>query len=168
MTRSELFIGNCYAVAPGRATARFHRITAVVIKGKPRFADFGLMPFNWGAHSTRWLTAFADAYPFLEKICLKRMSVTDDDLGLIANSFPSLKELTLVCCEGFGTNGLALLASKSRYFGNLLTLSLIWIVGCLFLVLIYRVGGRSENGKWVALNSLLSVFVQTIESVGSI
>uniref|UniRef100_A0A7C9AVV3 F-box domain-containing protein n=1 Tax=Opuntia streptacantha TaxID=393608 RepID=A0A7C9AVV3_OPUST len=114
MTRSELFIGNCYAVAPGRATARFHRITAVVIKGKPRFADFGLMPFNWGAHSTRWLTAFADAYPFLEKICLKRMSVTDDDLGLIANSFPSLKELTLVCCEGFGTNGLALLASKSR------------------------------------------------------
>lgn len=121
MTRSELFIGNCYAVAPGRATARFHRITAVVIKGKPRFADFGLMPINWGAHSTRWLTAFADAYPFLEKIYLKRMSVTDDDLGLIANSFPCLKELTLVCCEGFGTGGLAVLASKSR---NLMVLDL--------------------------------------------
>ncbi|KAJ8426647.1 hypothetical protein Cgig2_029831 [Carnegiea gigantea] len=114
MTRSELFIGNCYAVAPGRATARFHRITAVVIKGKPRFADFGLMPINWGAHSTRWLTAFAGAYPFLEKIYLKRMSVTDDDLGLIANSFSCLKELTLVCCEGFGTSGLAVLACKSR------------------------------------------------------
>lgn len=114
MTRSELFIGNCYAVAPGRATARFHRITAVVIKGKPRFADFGLIPVNWGAHSTRWLTAFADAYPFLEKIYLKRMSVTDDDLELIANSFSCLKELTLVCCEGFGTSGLAVLACKSR------------------------------------------------------
>lgn len=114
LTRSDLFIGNCYAVAPGRATARFHRITAVVIKGKPRFADFGLIPVNWGAHSTRWLTAFADAYPFLEKIYLKRMSVTDDDLELIANSFSCLKELTLVCCEGFGTSGLAVLACKSR------------------------------------------------------
>lgn len=114
LTRSDLFIGNCYAVAPSRATDRFRRVKSVVLKGKPRFADFGLMPFNWGAHSTRWLAAFADAYPWLERIYLKRMSITDYDLGLIANSFSSLKELTLVCCEGFGTSGLAVIASKCR------------------------------------------------------
>jgi len=86
----------------------------VVLKGKPRFADFGLMPLNWGAHSTQWLTSFADAYPWLERLYLKRMSITDFDLGLIANFFSSLKEITLVCCEGFGTSGLAVLASKCR------------------------------------------------------
>ncbi|XP_057532682.1 transport inhibitor response 1-like protein [Amaranthus tricolor] len=114
LTRSDLFIGNCYAVGPARAIERFRRIRSVMIKGKPRFADFGLMPINWGAHSTRWLSAFAQAYPWLEKIHLKRMSITDNDLELISMSFPSFKDLTLVCCEGFGTSGLAILASKCR------------------------------------------------------
>lgn len=114
LTRSDLFVGNCYVVSPRRATERFRRVRSAVVKGKPRFADFGLMPLNWGAHSTRWLAAFAEAYPWLERIYLKRMSVTNDDLCLIAKSFPSLKDLTLVCCEDFGTSGLAVLASRCR------------------------------------------------------
>lgn len=114
LTRSELFIGNCYAVAPRRATARFTRVRSVVIKGKPRFADFDLMPPGWGAHFSPWVTAMAKAYPCLEKVYLKRMSVTDDDLVLLAESFPCFKELVLVCCEGFGTSGLAAVASKCR------------------------------------------------------
>nr|AVV48462.1 F-box protein [Bassia scoparia] len=114
LTRSHLFIGNCYAVGPARVTERFRRVRSVIIKGRPRFADFGLMPPNWGAHSYRWFSVFAQAYPGLEKIHLKRMCVTDDDLELISKSFPSLKEITLVCCEAFGTSGLAFLASNSR------------------------------------------------------
>ncbi|KAF7829982.1 transport inhibitor response 1-like protein [Senna tora] len=114
LTRSELFIGNCYAVAPRRATARFTRVRSVAIKGKPRFADFDLMPVNWGAHFSPWVTAMAKAYPWLEKVYLKRMSVTDGDLVLLAESFPCLKELVLVCCEGFRTSGLAAVASKCR------------------------------------------------------
>ncbi|KAM1392027.1 hypothetical protein ACFX2I_019669 [Malus domestica] len=114
LTRSELFIGNCYAVAPRRATARFTRVRAVTIKGKPRFADFNLMPANWGAHLAPWVSSMAKAYPWLEKLCLKRMSVTDDDLALLAESFAGFKELVLVCCDGFGTSGLAVLASKCR------------------------------------------------------
>ncbi|GMH00214.1 hypothetical protein Nepgr_002053 [Nepenthes gracilis] len=114
LTRSELFIGNCYAVSARRATERFRRVNSVVLKGKPRFADFSLMPLIWGAHFTPWLTAFAAAYPWLEKIHLKRMSITDDDLAQISHSFPHFKELTLVCCDGFGTSGLAILASKCR------------------------------------------------------
>nr|KYP72652.1 Transport inhibitor response 1-like protein [Cajanus cajan] len=42
------------------------------------------------------------------------MSLTDHDLALLADSFPSFRELVLVCCEGFGTPGLAALAAKSR------------------------------------------------------
>ncbi|KAJ1424812.1 Leucine-rich repeat, cysteine-containing subtype [Sesbania bispinosa] len=113
-TRSDLFIGNCYAVSPHRATARFSRLRSVAIKGKPRFADFDLMPLNWGAHFTPWANAFAKAYPWLEKVHLKRMSITDHDLSLLADSFPNFKELVLVCCESFGTSGLAAVASKCR------------------------------------------------------
>ncbi|CBI19230.3 unnamed protein product, partial [Vitis vinifera] len=82
--------------------------------GKPRFADFNLMPPNWGAYFTPWVTAMATSYPWLEKVYLKRMFVTDRDLELLAQSFPAFKELVLVCCDGFGTSGLAGIASKCR------------------------------------------------------
>ncbi|PSS17369.1 Transport inhibitor response 1-like protein [Actinidia chinensis var. chinensis] len=113
LTRLELFIGNCYAVAPRRAMERFRRATAVTIKGKPRFADFNLMPPDWGANFTPWVTFMAQCYRALEKLCLKRMFVTDEDLELLA-SFPSFRELVLICCDGFGTSGLAVVASKCR------------------------------------------------------
>ncbi|KAE9595970.1 hypothetical protein Lal_00030810 [Lupinus albus] len=114
LTRSDLFIGNCYAVSPNRATSRFNRVRSITVKGKPRFADFDLMPLNWGAHFTPWVFALSKAYPWLEKIHLKRMSVTDDDLALVAESFAGFRELVLVCCEGFGTRGLAVVAAKCR------------------------------------------------------
>ncbi|MBA0722394.1 hypothetical protein Golax_003075 [Gossypium laxum] len=114
LTRSELFIGNCYAVSPARATARFTRVRALHLKGRPRFADFNLMPPDWGAHFNPWVLAFAKACPWLEKVYLKRMSVTDDDLATLAESFLGFKELVLFCCDGFGTSGLAIFVSKCR------------------------------------------------------
>ncbi|XP_014504820.1 transport inhibitor response 1-like protein [Vigna radiata var. radiata] len=114
LTRSELFIGNCYSLSPARATTRFTRVKSVTVKGKPRFADFDLMPHDWGAHFTPWASALAQAYPWLEKLHLKRMTVTDDDLDLIADSFSGFRELVLVCCEGFSTHGLASVAAKCR------------------------------------------------------
>ncbi|KAJ0828993.1 putative leucine-rich repeat domain superfamily, F-box-like domain superfamily [Helianthus annuus] len=113
-TRSDLFIGNCYSVAPRRVTQRFTRVRSVTIKGKPRFADFSLLPQDWGAHFTPWVLTMASAYRALEKIHLKRMSVTDDDLAVVAHSFPNFKELVLVCCDGFGTSGLAVVVSECR------------------------------------------------------
>ncbi|KAG6591688.1 Transport inhibitor response 1-like protein, partial [Cucurbita argyrosperma subsp. sororia] len=115
LTRSELFIGNCYAVSPRRVTSRFNRVRSVMIKGKPRFADFNLMPPNWGAHFSPWVAAMAKSYPWLETVYLKRMSVTDDDLALLADSFPGFKELVLFCCEGFGTSGIAVVASRCMH-----------------------------------------------------
>ncbi|KAK7321252.1 hypothetical protein VNO77_31710 [Canavalia gladiata] len=114
LTRSELFIGNCYALSPNRATSRFTRVRSVTVKGKPRFADFDLMPPGWGAHFGPWASALAQAYPWLEKLHLKRMSITDRDLALVADSFAGFRELVLVCCEGFGTRGLATVAAKCR------------------------------------------------------
>ncbi|XP_076890348.1 transport inhibitor response 1-like protein [Bidens hawaiensis] len=113
-TRSDLFIGNCYAVAPRRVTDRFKRLRSVYLKGKPRFADFSLMPADWGAHFTPWVYVMAGAYRALEKISLKRMLVTDDDLAVIAKSFKGFKELVLVCCEGFGARGLGVIATECR------------------------------------------------------
>ncbi|KQK01801.1 transport inhibitor response 1-like protein [Brachypodium distachyon] len=114
-TRRELFIGNCYAVSPRRAVERFGGVRAVVLKGKPRFADFSLVPHGWGAYVSPWFAALGPAYPRLERICLKRMTVSDDELALIPRSFPLFKELSLVCCDGFSTRGLAIIAEGCRH-----------------------------------------------------
>ena len=133
LTRSELFIGNCYAVSPGRATARFTRVRALHLKGKPRFADFNLMPPGWGAHFNPWVMAMATAYPWLEKVYLKRMSVTDDDLATLAESFSGFKELVLVCCDGFGTSSLAIFVSKCRYC----SLLLLFLKNLVLIIMLY-------------------------------
>lgn len=114
LTRSEVFIGNCYALSPTRLTQRFKRVRSLLLKGKPRFADFNLMPPDWGANFAPWVSTMAKAYPWLEKVDLKRIFVSDDDLALLAHSFPGFKELILVCCEGFGTSGIAVVANKCR------------------------------------------------------
>ncbi|KAI4982096.1 hypothetical protein ZWY2020_022588 [Hordeum vulgare] len=114
-TRRELFIGNCYAVSPRRAVERFGGVRAVVLKGKPRFADFSLVPHGWGAKVSPWVAALGPAYPRLERICLKRMTVSDDELALIPKSFPLFKDLSLVCCDGFTTRGLAVIAEGCRH-----------------------------------------------------
>ncbi|KAK6926697.1 Transport inhibitor response 1 domain [Dillenia turbinata] len=64
---------------------------------------------DWGGHFASWITAMASAYPRLEKVYLKRMSITDIDLAHLARSFPCFKELVL------GTGGLAVFASRCRY-----------------------------------------------------
>nr|KAJ0203559.1 hypothetical protein LSAT_V11C500244220 [Lactuca sativa] len=45
------------------------------LKGKPRFSDFNLVPNDWGADVHPWLSVLAKAYPFLEELRLKRMTV---------------------------------------------------------------------------------------------
>ncbi|XP_074580250.1 transport inhibitor response 1-like protein [Curcuma longa] len=121
-TRRELFVGNCYAVSPARALRRFCGARALVLKGRPRFADFNLFPLGWGARFSPWISAMASASPWLERVCLKRMTVSDADLAFLARSFPSFCDLTLICCDGFGTPGLAVIAELCR---NLRVLDLI-------------------------------------------
>ncbi|KAG6393990.1 hypothetical protein SASPL_144566 [Salvia splendens] len=113
-TRSKLFIGNCYAVSPEIVARRFRRIKSVTLKGKPRFSDFNLVPLDWGANVYPWLVMFAKVYPFLEELRLKRMTITDEGLELLAKSFPRFKALSLSSCDGFTENGLKAIASHCR------------------------------------------------------
>ncbi|KAI0504349.1 hypothetical protein KFK09_015301 [Dendrobium nobile] len=112
--RRRIFVGNCYAVSPATALRRFPEIKAVTIKGKPHFADFNLVPRDWGGGAAAWVEALAEACPQMEELRFKRMVVTDDCLELIGRSFRNFKVLSLASCEGFSTAGLAFVASNCR------------------------------------------------------
>ncbi|KAA8519890.1 hypothetical protein F0562_014200 [Nyssa sinensis] len=113
-SRTHVFIGNCYSVSPEIVARRFPKIRGVTLKGKPRFSDFNLVPPNWGADIHSWLVVFASAYPFLEELRLKRMTVTDESLEFLVTSFPNFKALSLLSCDGFSTDGLAAIATHCK------------------------------------------------------
>ncbi|MQM03445.1 hypothetical protein Taro_036231 [Colocasia esculenta] len=119
MSRSRIFVGNCYAVSPRRAVTRFPALRSVFIKGKPHFADFNLVPHDWGSDAHAWITALAAGCPLLEELRLKRMVVTDESLELVAKSFRNFKVLVLTSCEGFSTAGLAAIAANCRHLREL-------------------------------------------------
>jgi len=75
-----------------------------------------LVPVGWGGNLSPWIAVMSPAYPWLEKLCLKRMTVTNENLYTIATSFAHFKELLLNCCDGFGTAGIAAIAEKCRFF----------------------------------------------------
>ncbi|GFQ02317.1 protein transport inhibitor response 1 [Phtheirospermum japonicum] len=113
-TRSNIFIGNCYSVSPEIVARRFPRIKSVRLKGKPRFSDFNMLPQDWGANVHSWLVMFANVYPFLEELRLKRMTVSDESLELLAKSFSGFRALSLSSCDGFTDDGLKAIATHCR------------------------------------------------------
>ncbi|TXG47283.1 hypothetical protein EZV62_026577 [Acer yangbiense] len=113
-SRTRVFIGNCYSVSPEILARRFPNIRCITLKGKPRFSDFNLVPHNWGADIHAWLVAFANNYPFLEELRLKRMTVNDESLEFLALNFPNFKVLSLLSCDGFSTDGLAAITTHCK------------------------------------------------------
>ncbi|OWM77537.1 protein TRANSPORT INHIBITOR RESPONSE 1-like isoform X2 [Punica granatum] len=113
-SRARVFIGNCYSVSAEILVRRFPNIRSVTLKGKPRFSDFNLVPQNWGADIHSWLLVFAEHYPSLEELRLKRMTVTDQSLEFLALKFPNFKSLSLLSCDGFSTDGLSAIATHCR------------------------------------------------------
>ncbi|XP_074329640.1 protein TRANSPORT INHIBITOR RESPONSE 1-like [Apium graveolens] len=113
-SRRKVFIGNCYSVSPEILVRRFPNIRSVTLKGKPRFSDFSLVPHDWGADIHSWLDVFAEFYPFLEELRLKRMVVTDRSLEFLAKSFSGFKALSLLSCDGFSTDGLKAIATHCK------------------------------------------------------
>ncbi|KAF9622420.1 hypothetical protein IFM89_031223 [Coptis chinensis] len=118
-SRKKIFIGNCYAITPERVIARFPNVKSVILKGKPHFADFNLVPHDWGGFVLPWIQAMSKSYPGLEELRLKRMIVSDESLELISCSFPDFQSLVLVTCEGFSTDGLAAIAANCRVLREL-------------------------------------------------
>lgn len=113
-SRERVFIGNCYAISPERVIARFPGLKSLTLKGKPHFADFNLVPHDWGASVDPWIEALAHSRVGLEDLRLKRMVLSDFTLDLLSRSFPNFKSLVLVSCEGFTTDGLASIAANCR------------------------------------------------------
>lgn len=118
-SRERVFIGNCYAISPERMIGRFPRVRSLTLKGKPHFADFNLVPPDWGGYVFPWIEAMVKHGVNLEELKLKRMVVSDDSLELLARSFVNFKSLVLVSCEGFSTDGLAAIASNCRHLREL-------------------------------------------------
>lgn len=95
--------------APGARARALPRPALAEREGRPRF-----VPAGWGAAARPWVAACVAACPGLEELRLKRMVVTDGCLKLLACSFPNLKSLVLVGCQGFSTDGLATVATNCR------------------------------------------------------
>ncbi|GAY66992.1 hypothetical protein CUMW_253200 [Citrus unshiu] len=119
LSRQSVFIGNCYAISPERVIGRFPGLKSLTLKGKPHFADFNLLPYDWGGWVYPWVEALAKSRVGLEELRLKRMVVSDDCLELLSRSFVNFKSLVLVSCEGFTTDGLAAIAANCRYLREL-------------------------------------------------
>eukprot|EP00249_Psilotum_nudum_P022492 c28536_g2_i1 orf=489-2273(-) len=118
-SRRSVFIGNCYSVSPEMMASRFPRVRSLTLKGKPRFADFNFVPQNWGADVYPWVLELAKTGPFLEELRLKRMTVTDQSLALMAHYFPNFRVLVMTLCDGFSTDGLALICRNCRHLEEL-------------------------------------------------
>ncbi|KAG6581127.1 Protein AUXIN SIGNALING F-BOX 2 [Cucurbita argyrosperma subsp. argyrosperma] len=118
-SRQKVFVGNCYSITPERLIGRFPCVKSLTLKGKPHFADFNLVPHDWGGYVHPWIQAFAKRRIALEELRLKRMVVTDESLELLSRSFPNFKSLLLFSCEGFTTNGLAAIAANCRFLREL-------------------------------------------------
>lgn len=119
LSRQSVFIGNCYAISPDWVIGRFPGLKSLTLKGKPHFADFNLLPNDWGGSVYPWVKALAKSRVGLEELRLKRMVVSDDCLELLSRSFVNFKSLVLVSCEGFTTDGLAAVAANCRYLREL-------------------------------------------------
>ena len=59
------------------------------MKGKPHFADFNLVPYEWGGFVHPWIDALAMARVGLEELRLKKMVASDESLELLSSSFAS-------------------------------------------------------------------------------
>lgn len=119
LSRRSVFVGNCYAVRPEMVMARFPEIRSLTVKGKPHFADFNMVPHGWGGFAGPWIEVAVGRCPGLEELRLKRMVVSDENLELLARSFPNFKALVLDTCEGFSTDGLAAIATHCRFLREL-------------------------------------------------
>ncbi|XP_062179723.1 transport inhibitor response 1-like protein Os05g0150500 [Phragmites australis] len=179
-SRRRLVVANCYAAAPRDAVERFPAVRAAEVKGKPHFADFGLVPPAWGAAAAPWVAAAAAGWSLLEELSFKRMVVTDECLEMIAASFRNFQVLRLVSCEGFSTAGLAAIAAGCRNlreldlqeneiddcsihwlslfpesFTSLVTLNFSCLEGDVNITVLERLVTRCRNLKTLKLNNAI-------------
>ncbi|KAI3904149.1 hypothetical protein MKW98_021735 [Papaver atlanticum] len=139
-------------------------IKALTLKGKPHFADFNLVPRDWGGSVSPWIEATTKSYPGLEELWLKRMVVFDHSLELSSRLFPNFKSIVLVSCEGFIADGVAAIAANYRgqllsFFPHtctsLVSLNFACLKGEVDLGTLERLVARCPNLRSLKLNRLV-------------
>ncbi|XP_031488190.1 coronatine-insensitive protein homolog 2-like [Nymphaea colorata] len=120
LTRKHVTVATCYSTSPVRLRSRFPNLESLKIKGKPRAAMFDLVPEDWGGRAEPWIREISDSFHCLKFLHLRRMIVTDDDLGMLTRGRNHmLQVLKLDKCSGFSTNGLLEVARSCRFLRNL-------------------------------------------------
>lgn len=111
-TRKAVTIANMYATSPAACTRRFKGLAGLKLKGKPRASEYSLVQSNWGGYAEPWLRELGGHYEKLKSLVLRRVTVLDSGLALIASATFShaLQVLHLHKCVGFTTKGLLLIA----------------------------------------------------------
>ncbi|WVZ68135.1 hypothetical protein U9M48_017116 [Paspalum notatum var. saurae] len=115
LSRKHVTVGFCYAAEPARLLARFPRLESLALKGKPRASMYGLIPDDWGAYAAPWLAQLAAPLQCLKAVHLRRMTVTDEDVGVLVRARGHmLQVLKLDKCSDFSTDALRLVARSCR------------------------------------------------------
>lgn len=99
-TRQDVYVSNCNAISPERVITRFPNLRSLTLKGKP------------GSSVIPWIETLLKDCLLLEKLKLKRMVVSDENLDMISIKFRGLKSLVLNSCYGFSIVGLSAMASN--------------------------------------------------------
>ncbi|XP_071716525.1 transport inhibitor response 1-like protein Os04g0395600 isoform X2 [Rutidosis leptorrhynchoides] len=154
-SRHTVYISNCYAISPITAINRFPNLRSLTLKVKhgityPRIdSDDRVGSFD------PWMEILSNSCQLLEQIRLKRMKVSDQNLGSIAIRFQNFKSLILSSCFGFTISGLSAIAS------NCSKLEQFEVEGC---------DVTDNTGRWLNsfpenFNSLISLNISCIKGV---
>jgi coronatine-insensitive protein 1 len=115
LTRKHVTIAFCYTINPSDLSARFPKLESLKLKGKPRAAMFNLIPQDWGGYAKPWINEISQKFLCLKALHLRRMIVTNEDLGVLACARGHiLQVLKLEKCSGFSTLGLLEVARSCR------------------------------------------------------
>lgn len=106
-SRRIVYVSDCHAISPARVIERFPNLRSLTLKGKRKPG-----PNNRIGSIDPWIEAMFQNCPLLEKLRLKRMVVSDENLSTIAICFRNFKSLILNSCFGFTIAGLSAVASN--------------------------------------------------------
>ncbi|KAH9317391.1 hypothetical protein KI387_019160 [Taxus chinensis] len=115
LTRKHVTVAFCYSITAADLTRRFRRLESLTVKGKPRASMYNLLPPDWGGYAKPWIDQISFSCLCLKSLHLRRMIVTDHDLGtLVRGRGHMLQSLKLEKCSGFSTRGLEEVARGCR------------------------------------------------------
>jgi len=85
-TQKHVTIAMSYPTTLRTPNQRFPNLRSLKLKGKPRASMYDFVPKDWGGSVTPWVQEMKDHFACLDSLHLRIMVVSDDDIGILANS----------------------------------------------------------------------------------